>query len=102
MYSATEATRNIMQAWGVDSISERTVQCWFVRFSAWDFNLEDTPCGGRPSSIDNEVLKDQIESDPPQTVHELAIILNVQHKTNANHLHRIAKCGSIVVGFHTN
>jgi len=87
--SAAEAIGNIMQIWGADSVIERTVQRWFVRFRAGDFNLEDKPRGGRPSSIDNEVLKEQIESDSSQTVREFALILNVQHKTIENKLRRI-------------
>ena len=67
------------------------MQRWFVRFLAGDFNLEDKPRGGRLSSIDNEVLKEQIEYDSSQTVRELSLILNVQHKIIANHLHSIGK-----------
>lgn len=53
--------------------------------------LEDKPRAGRPSSVDNAVLKELIESDPSQTIRELALILNVQPKTIANHLHEIGK-----------
>ena len=30
-----------MQTWGADTVTERTVQRWFVRFRAGDFNLKD-------------------------------------------------------------
>ena len=62
------------------------MQCLFLRFRDWDFNLEDKLRGCRPLSIDNEVLKEKIESDPSQIVRELSLILNVQHKAIANHL----------------
>jgi len=90
-HSAAEATRNIMKVWGEDSVTERTVQRWFVRFRAGDFNLEDKPREGRPTGIDNDVLKEHIQAEPSQTLRELALIFNVTHKTIANHLHCMGK-----------
>ena len=56
-----------------------------------NFNLENKPREGRPTGIDNDVLKEHIQAEPSQTLHELALIFNVIHKTIANHLHCIGK-----------
>ena len=61
-HSAAEATRNIMQAWGADSVTENTMKSWFVGFCAGNFNLEDKPRGGHPSSIDNGYFRNIFNS----------------------------------------
>ena len=65
-YSAAEATRNIMKALDADFVTKRTVQLWFVRLRAGNFNLKDKLRRWRPSSINNEALNEQTECDPLQ------------------------------------
>ena len=38
---ASETARKINQAFGNDSVNERTVRRWFVKFRSGDFSLED-------------------------------------------------------------
>ena len=41
--SAAETAQKINQAFGNDSIIERTVRRWFAKFRSGDFRLEDEP-----------------------------------------------------------
>ena len=49
--STAEAVRNINQAFGNDSVNERTIRCWFAKFRFGDISLEDEPLSGRPTEI---------------------------------------------------
>ncbi|CAO4381978.1 unnamed protein product [Caenorhabditis nigoni] len=69
---------------------------WFARFKNGDESLDDHEHGSRPQTVDNDLLKQTIESDPRQTVRELAQQFGCSHGTIANHLHAIGKtnrCG---------
>ena len=98
-HSAAEATRNIMKVWCEDSVTERTVQRWFVRFRAGDFNLEDKPHEGRPTGIDNDVLKEHIQAEHYVSLPWLSML----HIRPLQTIFTVwVKCGSMIVGFHTN
>ena len=51
---AAETDRNINQAFGNDSLNERTDRRWFAKFRSGDFSLEDEPRSGRPTLIQDE------------------------------------------------
>ena len=46
--NATQATNKICAVYDEGTVAERTVQKWFARFKAGDFNLEDQERPGRP------------------------------------------------------
>ncbi|KZC06802.1 Histone-lysine N-methyltransferase SETMAR [Dufourea novaeangliae] len=89
---AAETARNINQAFGQGTVTERTAQHWFQKFRNGDESLEDAEGRGRPSLIDNDELKAIIESDPRKTSREVAEVLNVDHSTVIRHLSGIGKC----------
>lgn len=89
--NATEAAKNICQAWGKDSVTKRDAQRWFKRFRSGDTFLEDKCRSGRPSAIDNRLLKAQIESNPQQSTRELAYIFQVDNTTICDHLKQVGK-----------
>lgn len=89
--NASEAARNICQAWGKDSVSKRDAQRWYKRFRSGDTSIEDQCRLGRPSAIDNSSLKIQIESNPQQSTRELADIFGVDNTTVCDHLRQIGK-----------
>ncbi|EYC22951.1 hypothetical protein Y032_0016g3034 [Ancylostoma ceylanicum] len=66
-HSAAEAARNMALAFGTDSASERTVRCWFAKFSSGDFDLEDKPGRGRRMSLDDQALRAAVETKPDTT-----------------------------------
>jgi len=87
---ATEATKNICEVYG-EVISVRKCQEWFARFRSGDFDLKDRQRSGRPSVLDNDVLKTMVESDPRLSTRELATKLNTSQSTIDRHLHEINK-----------
>ncbi|EYB89745.1 hypothetical protein Y032_0228g2876 [Ancylostoma ceylanicum] len=85
-HSAAEAARNIALAFGTDSPSERTVRCWFAKFSSGDFDLEDKPGRGRRMSLDDQALRAAVETKPDTTTRTLAAGLAVHYATVSKHL----------------
>ena len=63
-HNATQATSNIISAFGEDAFSERTVQDWFKRFKSGNMNLDNEERGRPSSSFEDEVLKTIVESKP--------------------------------------
>lgn len=87
---ATEAHRNICDLYG-DVICIRQCQQWFSRFRSGDFDLQDRKKSGRPSVLDNNDLKTLVESNPRQTIEEMARVLGCSWSTIQEHLLAIGK-----------
>ncbi|CAD1474642.1 unnamed protein product [Heterotrigona itama] len=63
-------------------------KCWFSRFRSGDFSLSDVPASGRPTEVvDNDEHGSLIESNPRQTVQDLANRLGASLSTIQEHLH---------------
>jgi len=62
-------------------VSERTVPVWFKRFRDGDESLEDEEQRGRPSDVDNDLLKSLVEDNPRKSTRELSADLNVDPAT---------------------
>ncbi len=88
--NATVATKNICEVYG-DVLVVRKCQYWFAKFRSGDLDLTDAPRSGRPVVLDNDVLRAEVESDPRQTIQELAEKLNTPWSTVKDHLHQIGK-----------
>ncbi|EYB89746.1 hypothetical protein Y032_0228g2876 [Ancylostoma ceylanicum] len=97
-HSAAEAARNIALAFGTDSPSERTVRCWFAKFSSGDFDLEDKPGRGRRMSLDDQALRAAVETKPDTTTRTLAAGLAVHYATVSKHLASIGMVGNMSDG----
>lgn len=89
--SAAEAHRALFQVFDEDALSESQCKRWFQRFRDGDESLEDQKHGSRPQIIDNDALKEAIESDPRQTTRDLAEQFGCTHVTIENHLHGMGK-----------
>ena len=88
---AAEAARDINEAFGSGTTTERTAQWWFKKFRGGDESLEDDERCGRPSDVDNDQLRALVEANPRTTVRELAAELDVTYRTISNHLREIGK-----------
>ena len=53
------------------------VRRWFAKFRFRDFSLEGEPRSGRSTVIQDEDLRTLVETDPLQTVREMAEALDV-------------------------
>ena len=73
---ATKSAHRINNAFGANTVSERTVREWFARFRASDYNLQDQPRSGRPSELNDDRLRQLVWADPQQTTRELAETLS--------------------------
>ena len=88
---AAETARDINEAFGLGTPTERTAQWWFKKFRGGDESLEDDERSGQPSGVDNDQLRALVEANPRTTVRELASELDVTYTTISNHLREIGK-----------
>lgn len=88
---AAETHRRLCTAFGPNIISKTAVYDWFERFKAGDESLEDQPRSGRPPELDDNELRELVESNPRLTTRELASRLGCGQTTVVNHLAKIGK-----------
>ena len=72
--NATEACRNLLKVFGEGIVSDRTCGRWYEKFETGDFHLSDKPRSGRPSLIDDDVVKAMLEQDPFPTTSQKGLI----------------------------
>ena len=70
--NAVELHQNLCKAFGNDIILESQVRRWFQKFRGGNESLDDEDHSRKPSAVDEESLKREIELDPRQTTRELA------------------------------
>ena len=87
--NATEACRNLLKVFGEGTISDRTCRRWYEKFETSDFDLSDKPRSGRPSLIDDDVVKAMLEQDLFPTTSEIAERLNSAQQTISDHIRKI-------------
>ena len=73
---------------GEGTVSDRTCGRWYEKFETGDFHLSDKPRSGRPSLIDEDVVK-AMEQDPFPTTSEIAERLNSAQPTISDHIRKI-------------
>lgn len=88
--NATVATKNICSVYP-NALDVRKCQRWFSKFKSGNFNLSDSYRSGRPSTLDNDVLRAEVEANPRQTIEELSNSLNQPWSTIQEHLKQIGK-----------
>ena len=89
--SAAETARKINQAFGDDSVNERTIRRWFAKFRSGDFGLEDELRSGRPTVIQDEDLRTLVETDPSQMVRGIGEELGVSSHAVFDDLEHIGR-----------
>ena len=62
------------------------VRICFKKYCSGDFSLKDDQSYGRPSEVDDDMMKAIIESNGHITVREIAKQLNVSHTISENHI----------------
>ncbi|XP_043496419.1 histone-lysine N-methyltransferase SETMAR-like [Polistes fuscatus] len=88
--NATVATKNICDVYP-NALDIRKCQRWFSKFKSGNFDLSDSYRSGRPSALDNDVLRAEVEANPYQTIEELSNSLNQPWSTIQEHLKQIGK-----------
>ncbi|VDP14690.1 unnamed protein product [Heligmosomoides polygyrus] len=84
--SAAASCRHIGGAFGEGTVSDRTAREWFARLRKGAFILQDPFRSGRKSDVNNDRLRQLVESDPTP---ELTQDLGVHYATIARHLHQL-------------
>ena len=69
----------------------RKCQKWFSKFKSSNFDLFDSYLFGRPTSLDNDMLRREVEANLCQTIKELSNTLKQTWSTTQEHLQQIGK-----------
>ena len=88
--NATVATKNICDVYP-SALDVRKCQRWFSKFKSGNFDLSDSYRSGRPTTLDNDMLRAEVEANPCQTIEELSNTLNQPWSTIQEHLQQIGK-----------
>lgn len=83
---ASVACKNLCDTLGSEVVNVRTCQRWFVKFRSGDFSLTEDPRSGRPSKVDNDILRSMLESIPQLTTREIGKKFRINHSTAARHI----------------
>uniref|UniRef100_A0A1I7UGC8 HTH_48 domain-containing protein n=1 Tax=Caenorhabditis tropicalis TaxID=1561998 RepID=A0A1I7UGC8_9PELO len=70
--TSAECFRTLSEVFDDEELTQTQVYEWFEPFKNGDDSLEDHERQNPPQTIDNDILKRAIESDPSQTTRELA------------------------------
>ncbi|GAU89841.1 hypothetical protein RvY_02343 [Ramazzottius varieornatus] len=89
--NAAQTVRNTNNVFGEDATNERTVERWYARLRSGDFSLEDHPHGRPKLKVNNDELRELVESDPSQTSAVLSQHFNVSPVTIDLNLRQIGK-----------
>ncbi|XP_011155190.2 histone-lysine N-methyltransferase SETMAR-like [Harpegnathos saltator] len=88
--NATVATKNICDVYP-SALDVRKCQRWFSKFRSGNFDLSDSYRSGRPTTLDNDMLRAEVEANPCQTIEELSNTLNQPWSAIQEHLQQIGK-----------
>uniref|UniRef100_A0A1B0D2H1 Mos1 transposase HTH domain-containing protein n=1 Tax=Phlebotomus papatasi TaxID=29031 RepID=A0A1B0D2H1_PHLPP len=69
---APEACKIICDTYGKDSVNVRTCRRWFCKFEKGNFDLRDRIREGRPHEIEDKVLEDIMQRNPPTPLWKMA------------------------------
>ena len=89
--SSRVTAQKLCSVCGEGVITDRAVRNWFIKFRSGDTNLKDEPRTGRPSFVDDDILKAILEENPRQTTRDLAEKLNTSQSTICRHLEKMGK-----------
>ncbi|CAG0890075.1 unnamed protein product [Darwinula stevensoni] len=76
-HSARAAADNICAAFEGNDVHYSTVSRWFERLESGDTTFGDRPRSGRPSTVDDEALRNALDAKPNATTRESATTLAV-------------------------
>lgn len=88
--SATVATKNICNVYP-KSLDVRKCQRWFSKFRSGNLDVSDSYRSGRPTTLDNDILRANVEANKCQTIEEMSNTLNQPWSTIQEHLRQIGK-----------
>ena len=84
--NAAEACRKVLEVYGKNSVSERTIQEWFARFRSGNQDVKDASRSGRPITERVSEILQLVEQDRHASCQEIAETRNINHMTVWIHL----------------
>uniref|UniRef100_A0A8R1I5Z4 HTH_48 domain-containing protein n=1 Tax=Caenorhabditis japonica TaxID=281687 RepID=A0A8R1I5Z4_CAEJA len=78
---AAETVTKICKVFGETTVTDRTVRNWFARFQSGEKCFEDNDRYGRPTALNNDLLRDAVKERPDVTTRELKTMLGCCHQT---------------------
>ncbi|KOX77555.1 Histone-lysine N-methyltransferase SETMAR [Melipona quadrifasciata] len=88
--NATVATKNICDVYP-SALDVCKCQRWFCKFKSGNFYLSDSYRSRRPTTLDNDILRAEVEANSCQTIEELSNTLN-QPSSTIQDCSRLVKC----------
>lgn len=87
--NAVQARKKLSEVYGKGCLTERQCQRWFARFRSGNFNVQDAPHTGRPTTTDDHKIKALIETNRRMTTREIAEKLDISNSTVYLHLQQL-------------
>jgi histone-lysine N-methyltransferase SETMAR len=87
--STRAAVEQICEVEGPEVVSQSAATRWFNRFNNGDTSLENKSRSGRPSTTDNEALRELVEQQPGTSTRRLSAELGPSQPTIVRHLHQL-------------
>ncbi|GFV29646.1 histone-lysine N-methyltransferase SETMAR [Trichonephila clavipes] len=84
--NASVACKNLCAVLGKDILNVHTCQRWFSKFRSRELSFQESDRSGRPSKIDNDVLRFMLENNPHLTSQEIAEEFGIHHPTVGDHI----------------
>lgn len=85
----SNTVKNICDVFGENAVSIPTCERWFAKFKRGNFNLEDQPRSGRPSGIDDDIVRNLVDTNSRISTQEIAERLNIDRSTAFRHLKKL-------------
>lgn len=87
--SSRAAAAEICDVEGEGVVNKTAAAKWFKRFNNGETSLADLPRSGRPSTVNNEALRELVEQQPQTSTRRLSAELGPSKSTIDRHLHQI-------------
>lgn len=85
-FNAAQTARRICKVYGPDTLKERVVQKWFLRFRSGNFCLKGTARSGHPSIVDSPDYCFGRHKSTPDNRREIRKIVGASHGSIVAHL----------------
>jgi transposase len=85
--SSRDAAAEICNVEGEGMVKKTAAAKWFKRFNNGETSLADLPRSGRPSTVNNEALRELVEQQPQTSTRRLSAELGPSKSTIDRHLH---------------
>lgn len=85
----SETLQKICEVFGEDILTLRSVQNWYKKFRAGNFDLEDDFRAGRPVEVDDDQIEQILKEQPSICCQDIAEYLSCGKETVRRHLHQL-------------